>query len=209
MPDAKGNPTDAALLNFTQAIASTMGEDAEELEATHEKLFEIPFNSANKWMLTLVRKKKTPELEQGEPLMLVKGGPDVLFPYCTEAMDNDGKRKPLNNAALRHFHEIQAAWSAMGQRVLALCMRELEGFKLLESANEMEETMLSEMHGLTLIGLVAIQDPPRADVPGAVDVIRRAGVRIFMITGDFRLTAIAIAKQVFILFSKTIFPTAP
>jgi len=60
----------------------------------------------------------------------------------------------------------------------------------------MEELMYSEIGNLTLIGLVGIRDPPRPDVPSSVAVIRRAGVRVFMVTGDFKLTAIAIARQV-------------
>lgn len=56
--------------------------------------------------------------------------------------------------------------------------------------------MYAEMQDLTLVGLVGIRDPPRPDVPGSIDVIRRAGVRVFMVTGDFRLTAVAIARQV-------------
>lgn len=60
----------------------------------------------------------------------------------------------------------------------------------------MEELMYSEICNLTLVGLVGIRDPPRPDVPASVAVIRRAGVRVFMVTGDFKLTAVAIARQV-------------
>jgi len=60
----------------------------------------------------------------------------------------------------------------------------------------MEDLMYSEMYGLTLVGLVGIRDPPRPDVSPSIAVIRRAGVRVFMVTGDFKLTAIAIARQV-------------
>jgi len=56
--------------------------------------------------------------------------------------------------------------------------------------------MYSEMGNLTLIGLVGIRDPPRPDVLSSVAIIRRAGVRVFMVTGDFKLTAVAIARQV-------------
>lgn len=56
--------------------------------------------------------------------------------------------------------------------------------------------MYSEMHDLTLVGLVALRDPPRDDVQAAIETIRRAGVRVFMVTGDFKLTAVAIASQV-------------
>lgn len=56
--------------------------------------------------------------------------------------------------------------------------------------------MYGEMQDLTLVGLVGIRDPPRPDVPVAIGVIRRAGVRVFMVTGDFKLTAVEIARQV-------------
>ena len=58
--------------------------------------------------------------------------------------------------------------------------------------------LYNELEGLTLVGLLSIRDPPRADVKDAVKVIGAAGVRIFMVTGDFMITAVAIAKQVII-----------
>lgn len=62
--------------------------------------------------------------------------------------------------------------------------------------SDLETVMYGEMQDLTLVGLVGIRDPPRPDVPTAIDVIRKAGVRVFMVTGDFKLTAVAIAQQV-------------
>lgn len=56
--------------------------------------------------------------------------------------------------------------------------------------------MYSEMQDLTLVSLVGLRDPPREDVSNAIETIRRAGVRVFMVTGDFKLTAVAIARQV-------------
>jgi sodium/potassium-transporting ATPase subunit alpha len=83
-------------------------------------------------------------------------------------------------------------------------MKSVEEIKVGLPPNDVEDIMYSEMHGLTLVGLVGIRDPPRPDVSPSIAVIRRAGVRVFMVTGDFKLTAIAIARQVVFPFSAVV-----
>ena len=84
------------------------------------------------------------------------------------------------------------------ERVLALCRRDAHGLGAHAHmpAQDLEACALAGLADLTLVGLVGIRDPPRADVPDAIVTIRRAGVRVFMVTGDFKLTALAIARQV-------------
>jgi len=192
----KGNATDAAVLVFAQSLSvPSIGVNTDALLASYVKLFEIPFNPRNKWMLTVVRERG---LDDKDPLMLVKGAPDVLFPSCTTALHSDGTVIPLDTAVQARINALQAEWSSQGQRVLALCKRNLDGIKInpeTMSPNDMEEVMYSELRDLTLIGLIGIRDPPRHDVKHAISVIRRAGVRVFMVTGDFKLTAVAIARQ--------------
>jgi sodium/potassium-transporting ATPase subunit alpha len=152
-------------------------------------------------MLTVVCERPANDsTTQYDPLMLVKGGPDVLFPSCTDVLRADGRVTPLDRVVLQQLSALQAEWSSQGQRVLALCMRTLNAFKVdpqYISANHMEDLMYSELqNNLTLVGLVGIRDPPRSSVEGAIHVIKRAGVKVFMVTGDFKLTAVAIAKQV-------------
>ncbi|KDQ61520.1 hypothetical protein JAAARDRAFT_30968 [Jaapia argillacea MUCL 33604] len=205
--NVKGDPTDTAVLRFAESLSiPTIGVDAQAVLASHDKIFEIPFNSKNKWMLTVVRERRSHahEAEGREPetWMLVKGAPDVLFPSCGNVMRADGTVVPLDQSGRRQLSILQENWSNEGQRVLALCIRSLDGIKLnpaTMSANAVEELMYSELQDLTLVGLVGIRDPPRSDVPGAIATIRRAGVRVFMVTGDFKLTAVAIAKQVGII----------
>jgi len=147
-------------------------------------------------MLSVVRERG---LEDHDPLMLVKGAPDVLFPSCTSVLNADGTSIPLDEAAQGRINAIQTEWSSKGQRVLALCRKTMNAIKInpaIMSPNDMEDIMYSEMHSLTLVGLIGIRDPPRYDVKDAISIIRRAGVRVFMVTGDFKLTAVAIAKQV-------------
>ncbi|THH15944.1 hypothetical protein EW146_g4609 [Bondarzewia mesenterica] len=196
----KGDATDTAVLRFSETLViPSLGVDTASLMDAHEKLFEIPFNSRNKWMLTVVREKHKPSGSGPNTWMLVKGAPDVLFPTCSSVMQSDGSTLPMTPSNRNRLFALQEDWSNQGQRVLALCRRSLNDVNFnLEtmSGNEVEKMMYAELQGLTLVGLVGIRDPPRADVPGAVEAIRRAGVRMFMVTGDFKLTALAIAKQV-------------
>ena len=80
------------------------------------------------------------------------------------------------------------------------CRKPLPLFKPSLPPSDIEEALYNDLHSLTLVGLVGIRDPPREDVPSTIEVIRRAGVRVFMVTGDFKLTAVAIARQVCSLY---------
>jgi sodium/potassium-transporting ATPase subunit alpha len=174
----KGDATDTAILRFaTSFTKANSGIDVDSMVASHKKLFEIPFNSKNKWMLNVVR-ELSGEKAIGEPLMLIKGAPDVLFPACSTALNADGSIVPFDNNVLGRISSLQSEWSSQGQRVLALCRKSLDGLKVdpdSASANDMEEVMYAELSGLTLVGLVGIRDPPRDDVKGAIQIIRRAG----------------------------------
>ena len=130
--------------------------------------------------------------------MLIKGAPDVLFASATSILDSDGKSVPFDSAHQSRLSQLQHKWSSEGQRVIAVCKRSLDALKLPKDETELEEMLYNELEDLTLVGLISIRDSPRADVKDAVKVIRAAGVRVFMVTGDFMITAVAIAKQVLI-----------
>ena len=192
----KGDATDTAVLRFSEALSvPSLGIDTPTLLGSYDKFFEIPFNSRNKWMLSLVQCTKGDTTEQW---LLVKGGPDVLFPKCVSVMFADGTTVPLDTTRRAALHAAQERWSSGGERVLALCRRDARGLGAHAHmpAQDLEACALAGLADLTLVGLVGIRDPPRADVPAAVETIRRAGVRVFMVTGDFKLTALAIARQV-------------
>jgi len=193
----KGNATDAAVLRFAESLSlPSIGVNSDTLRASHTKVFEIPFNSRNKWMLSVVRENGA---NDSDSWMLVKGAPDVLFPHCSNALKADGTVVPIDSSVQVQLNSLQAEWSSQGQRVLALCRRTLPAIKVdtsTMSANDLEDIMYAELQGLTLVGLVGIRDPPRYDVKDAINIIRRAGIRVFMVTGDFKLTAVAIARQV-------------
>ncbi|KAK6981059.1 calcium ATPase transmembrane domain M-containing protein [Favolaschia claudopus] len=186
----KGDPTDTAILRFAEKLSVASSIDA--LTTDCKVIFEIRFNSRNKWMLSLVQ-----EVDGCKTYMCVKGAPDVLFGKCTSVANADGASVSFDEEALAKIHATQHAWSNDGLRVLALCRREVDYTKLEKMSREdLEDLMYEELQNLTLVGLLGIRDPPRPSVPPAIALIRRAGVRVFMVTGDFKLTAVAIAKQI-------------
>ncbi|KAG1891478.1 hypothetical protein F4604DRAFT_1876576 [Suillus subluteus] len=201
----KGDPTDAALLRFSEALSiPELGVDASTLQQDYQKKFEIPFNSNNKWMLSVVSKVNTAEKNVESTWMFVKGAPDVLFPSCGSVLQSDGTVVKLTSEARQTFATLQEDWSSRGQRVLVLCRKPIEEIKPGLPPNDVEDLMYMEMCDLTLVGLIGIYDPPRSDVSSSISIIRRAGVRVFMVTGDFKLTALAIARQVGIITQRAV-----
>ncbi|KAH9273379.1 hypothetical protein BASA83_004381 [Batrachochytrium salamandrivorans] len=181
----KGDSTDSSILRFGETVGPIS-----ELTPQYEKLFEIPFNSKNKWMLTIVR-----PINSDTVLLLIKGAPDIMIRSCTKVIKADGTVVQIDTDTRSVVDSIQEKWSTKGHRVLALCRRELQ-FSHLPPAEELENFCYGMISDLTLVGMLGICDPPRLDVKPSIETMRRAGVRVFMVTGDFRLTAVAIARQV-------------
>ncbi|KAJ2721592.1 hypothetical protein GGI07_003883 [Coemansia sp. Benny D115] len=188
-----GDATDASILRFAEHL-----QPISQASRGFKKLFEIPFNSKNKWMLTL---QKCLDGSSGDAsnLLLVKGAPDVLLPRCSSIQDCNGQIHPLDKQNLECLQRLQRQWSGQGQRVLLLCQREFVDFNPFieheDNAAELENIVTHYNTDLCVVGLVGIEDPPRAEIPHVVDTCRRAGIRIFMVTGDFAATATAIARQ--------------
>ncbi|KXS15914.1 calcium ATPase [Gonapodya prolifera JEL478] len=190
-----GDPTDAAVLRFAETLAPTV-----ETKAKFRNVFSIPFNSKNKWMLRI-----TKDGDDGAHMMYVKGAPDILIDRCASILGSNGVSEPMDLRKREQISEIQENWSASGERVLALCRRSLQDITMpFDHLNLMEAAAHKELQSLTLVGLLGIIDPPRPEIKECVSQMRKAGVRVFMVTGDFRLTAVAIAKQVGIVINERI-----
>ncbi len=161
-----GDPMEGALL----ALAARAGvtADAERLDA-------IPFDSRTRWMATL-------HWAAEDRLLAVKGAPEALLPLCAEEAGADGA-SPIDPA---RWEEAAQALAGQGFRVLAFAEAHLP-----------EEATLAEeaLPPLTLLGLVGLLDPPRAEAIAAVAECRSAGIRVAMITGDHPATARAIAAS--------------
>lgn len=171
-----GDPTEAALVER----AWTEGLDKDELERTFPRRGELPFDSGRKLMSTL-----HPRPGGGWRLM-VKGAPDVLLARCRFALS--GGAVPLTDALRRRILEANAAMAARALRVLGTAWRDLDALP-----RQLDSALLEQE--LTFVGLAGMIDPPRPQVKLAVERCRAAGIRPVMITGDHKLTAVAIARE--------------
>jgi magnesium-transporting ATPase (P-type) len=145
---------------------------------TWPKVGEVPFDTDRRRLSTLHR------AEEGLRLY-TKGAPESLLPLCT-LVERDGALAPLGPEERRAFAARQEALAGAGLRVLALAWR---------PAAEGEDPAGLEC-GLVLVGLVGLEDPPRPDVPEAIQRCREAGVRVLMLTGDHPRTAVALARRI-------------
>ncbi|KAJ1659966.1 hypothetical protein IWQ61_001030 [Dispira simplex] len=217
-----GDPTDSAMLRFGAHVGSqdeTDSLDMGGLEVTHR----IPFNSKNKWMLCVVQPTQTTASSQTaspaeisslvdstsndspdhhvfgplcQPTLLIKGAPDVLISKTKWYLNDDGSIKPFDDTLRRMVCEQQEAWSDQGQRVLMVCKRMLQSSQDLPADPDDLQSLSAMAHSLCLVGLVSIVDPPRPETKQVVQACHEAGIRVFMVTGDYALTAAAIARQV-------------
>jgi calcium-translocating P-type ATPase len=172
-----GDPTEVAILEAAAGV--DVGLDAAGRERDRRALFH--FDPSLRLMSTVD--------ERGGRLWVdSKGAPEAVLPRC-RSIAADGEDRPLSHDERARIQSVVDGYAAEGLRVLAVAERDLDGGRVPEKREEAESD-------LTLLGLVAMFDPPRPEVEGAVDSCHRAGLRVIVITGDHGLTAAAIAKRV-------------
>lgn len=202
----QGDATDQAVLRFSEGLGPVSVS-----RSLWRKRFDLAFNSKNKFMIrvfSLLESQGLPmtlsQLEaqnfnaDKDMLLTIKGAPDVLIPRCQFYLTPEGNVEPLSENKLREIEAVKDEWSANGKRVILLARRLVpSGTMKSDPADGAFEDEAAEFSrtGLTLIGLIGIVDPPRDEIPEVVRILRRAGIRIFMVTGDFKLTAQAIAQE--------------
>ncbi|MDP1525524.1 MAG: calcium-translocating P-type ATPase, PMCA-type [Rhodocyclaceae bacterium] len=173
-----GDPTEGALL----ALAAKAGLDAETAGEHLPRIAEIPFDSAFKFMATFHH--------DGDKVRLyVKGAPDVMLALASHHLQND-VAQPLDAADRAALVAENEALAEQALRVLALASRTIPADSF-DPAGE----LLPWVKDLTLHALVGIIDPPRAEAREAIATCRAAGIQVKMITGDHRVTAAAIARE--------------
>ena len=183
-----GDPTETALL----IAAERFGIHPDSLDERLPRLAEFPFDSVRKRMATLHRAESDndglPGGLAGPVFAAVKGSPDSILELATHVLDH-GRLLPLTETIRKRFHAINEEMANHGIRVLGVAVRD---FDSLPAPNAKAKDIEQQ---LVFCGLIGMMDPPREAVRSAVATSHSAGIRTIMITGDHRLTATAIARD--------------
>lgn len=178
-----GDPTESALIEMYRQVPgidlgnNQLGLSEEDLRDLLTRQQEIPFDSDRKLM-------STKHLIHNEPTIFVKGAIDVLLDRCENIRIGDEVR-PMTAKDRKQILAQNMHFSENGLRVLTFAYKEKD-----------EDLSLETENGFTFIGLVAEMDPPREESVVAVARAKKAGIRTVMITGDHKVTAVAIAKKI-------------
>ncbi|CEG42419.1 sodium potassium-transporting atpase subunit [Plasmopara halstedii] len=185
-----GNPSDIALLRFADLNFS-----ADITREEYPLLFEIPFNSTNKWQLVIVPAPNEKTTQRSFDVYM-KGAPEVIINRCSSLLSASGEEIPLDEILKTEFSHAYESFGRKGRRVIALAVRRfvapIDTHFTAEEGNFPSEK-------LCFVGIAAIMDPPRDDVPDAIAKCKAAGIKVFMVTGDHPLTGRAIASEVGLL----------
>ncbi|KAJ3403301.1 hypothetical protein HDV05_007910, partial [Chytridiales sp. JEL 0842] len=192
--EMEGDATDRGLLKF----AATRLRNVDKLLSLYPKVFEIPFSSDTKTHLTIHRKAH----KEGGLTMHVKGAPERVWASCSTIW-MDGKAEKIEEKHKEMFEDAYERMAKRGERVLAFAMLMLPGRKFPDNFRFSLEKRNFPTTGLTFVGLVSMEDPPKRGVREAIGNIRKAGIKVVMITGDHPLTAAAIARRINLLTHKT------
>ena len=172
-----GDPTEGCLL----VAARKAGFDLDQELVDRPKIYELPFESVRKRMSVV-------HVEGDGQKAFVKGAPSETIGRCTQAR-LDGEIVTMTDELRERIVEQNDEMSRQALRVLAVCERELPNELTTYTADSVETD-------LTFLGLVGMIDPPRPEVSEAVEHALTAGIRIIMVTGDYGLTAEAIARRI-------------
>jgi Ca2+-transporting ATPase len=179
-----GDPTEGALV----VLAAKGGVDPVLTRERYPRIAEVPFDAAYKFMATFHRMTD----DEGREVIrcYVKGAPDQLLARATSAEDGSGAPVPIDQVRDRYVEENERL-GRQGLRVMATARRDLDPATFDASAPD----QLAQVADLTLLALVGIVDPPRAEAKAAIAIAHDAGIQVRMITGDHAVTAEAIARQ--------------
>ncbi|XP_046640615.1 sodium/potassium-transporting ATPase subunit alpha-B-like [Daphnia pulicaria] len=189
--NVNGDASEAALLKCVQFATG----EAMSIRARNAKVCEIPFNSMNKYQVSIHQNENK---KDGRYFLGMKGAPERILDLCSTIYIN-GQERPMNNKMKEAFNLAYMELGGLGERVLGFCDFHLPLDKYPKGYKFDADEVNFPISGLRFVGLISMIDPPRAAVPDAVAKCRSAGIKVIMVTGDHPITAKAIARSVGII----------
>ena len=181
-----GDPTEACL----NVLAEKAGINLNDNHIWAPRIKEIPFDSDRKRMTTV--HKLEAGLDGSHHISITKGAPKEVMELCSDYYDNQGMITSLTATERQAILAANDQFARDGLRVLAVAYRPLDS----EHVGEDKWDMQTLEDNMVFLGLVAMSDPPRQGVREAIEKCHRASIRIIMVTGDYGLTALSIAKKI-------------
>lgn len=183
-PNLIGDPTEGALI----VLAAKGGIDVEEARKQYPRVAEVPFDSDYKFMATF---HNMPD-EQGKPVVrcFVKGAPDVLIGRGGSFWTPDGSLHPITNDNRQLALSENDRMASAGERVMVVGRKDFD-----PQTFDPKAKLIDLVNDLTLMAMVGIVDPPRAEAKDAIAKCKSAGIQVRMITGDHAVTAAAIGHE--------------
>merc|ERR1712066_308820 len=193
--EVNGDASEAAILKCTELTNGNVMD----YRAKNKKLVEIPFNSTNKFQVSI---HETSDPSDKRALLVMKGAPERILQRCSTIVI-DGQERALTEDWKSAFETAYMELGGLGERVLGFCDYMLPEDKYPAGYPYDADEENFPLEGLRFVGLMSMIDPPRAAVPDAVLKCRSAGIKVIMVTGDHPITAKAIARSVGIISEGT------
>merc|ERR1712088_324022 len=198
--EVNGDASEAAILKCTELSTKAEHGGVMAYRKKNPKVCEIPFNSTNKYQVSVHDTKSMDESQ--EYLIAMKGAPERILDICSTIFIN-GEEKPLDQHWKDRFQRAYEELGGMGERVLGFCDFRLSSNEFPRGFPFDSDEVNFPLKNLRFVGLMSMIDPPRAAVPDAVLKCRSAGIKVIMATGDHPITAKAIARSVGIISDGT------
>ncbi|XP_049603657.1 sodium/potassium-transporting ATPase subunit alpha-2 [Syngnathus scovelli] len=190
MRETTGDASESALLKCIELCCGSVPK----MRSLNAKVAEIPFNSTNKYQLSIHKAEDNPSGH----ILVMKGAPERILDRCSTIMLH-GQEQPMDDNWRDAFQNAYMDLGGLGERVLGFCHQNLPASQFPRGfAFDCDEVNFPT-ENLCFLGLISMIDPPRAAVPDAVGKCRSAGIKVIMVTGDHPITAKAIAKGVGII----------
>ena len=173
-----GDPTEGALVT----LSHKGGLEKKSLNQKYPRVKEIPFDSDRKMMTTFNQ-----NFIEGKIVSFTKGAPDIIIKRCSKVFI-EGEEVPMTDELRREILNTNSNFSKDALRVLAFAYRTYDNVPEIITSEEIEKDMI-------FVGLVGMIDPPRSEAMEAIKKCKQAGINTIMITGDYKETAFAIAKD--------------